>query len=105
MVGGRRVVRACLRGVTYAAIGTALVFAASACPDPAPAPAPTVAPASDSAAAIAVPADVLAKAGLTDGVPPCATEDSDDCYWDAPTMGNGHGRSFVVIDGHYFFGR
>lgn len=30
---------------------------------------------------------------------PCATEDSDNCWWDAARDGNGTGRSFVVIDG------
>jgi hypothetical protein len=29
-------------------------------------------------------------------LPPCATEDSVSCYWDGPTMGNGHGRSYTV---------
>ena len=30
-------------------------------------------------------------------VPPCPTEDSPGpCFWDAATMGNGRGRSFVV---------
>jgi hypothetical protein len=28
-------------------------------------------------------------------LPPCPTEDSSDCYWDAATMGNGQGRSFI----------
>lgn len=32
-------------------------------------------------------------------LPDCPTEDSDDCYWDAQTMGNGQGRSFYVIAG------
>ena len=32
-------------------------------------------------------------------LPPCATEDSDNCYWDASTRGNGKGSSFVVIEG------
>jgi hypothetical protein len=32
-------------------------------------------------------------------LPPCPTEDSDDCYWDAATMGNGSGRSFMVESG------
>ena len=30
---------------------------------------------------------------------PCATEDSDNCYWDADMQGNGLGRSFTVING------
>lgn len=32
-------------------------------------------------------------------LPPCEVEDADNCYWDAATMGNGEGRSFVTIDG------
>lgn len=33
------------------------------------------------------------------GLPACATEDSDNCYWDAEEQGNGQGRSFSVVDG------
>lgn len=33
------------------------------------------------------------------GFPPCATEDSLNCVWDASTMGNGTGSSFVDIGG------
>lgn len=29
---------------------------------------------------------------------PCATEDSNGCYWDGETMGSGNGRSFIVTD-------
>lgn len=32
-------------------------------------------------------------------LPPCSTEDSDDCRWDADRQGNGAGRSFTVVDG------
>ncbi len=32
-------------------------------------------------------------------LPTCATEDSDNCYWDATERGNGKGRSFTVVDG------
>ncbi len=32
-------------------------------------------------------------------LPPCASEDSDQCYWDAPNRGNGKGRSFYRLDG------
>ena len=35
---------------------------------------------------------------------PCEQEDSDNCYWDAEVQGNGQGRSFVVIDGTYYYG-
>jgi hypothetical protein len=30
-------------------------------------------------------------------LPPCATEDSDNCYWDAQTMGDGAGKDSVVV--------
>ena len=40
----------------------------------------------------------LAKIGRST-LPACATEDSDDCQWDARTSGNGEGRSFVTIHG------
>lgn len=29
-------------------------------------------------------------------LPPCATEDSTGCYWDADTMGNGLGSDVVA---------
>lgn len=32
-------------------------------------------------------------------LPPCATEDSDDCYWDASSRDNGLGQSFTVRNG------
>lgn len=28
---------------------------------------------------------------------PCPYEDSKNCYWNAETMGNGQGQSFVTI--------
>lgn len=36
--------------------------------------------------------------GTPPALPPCPTEDSVGCYWDAPTMGNGDGRSYTVDD-------
>ena len=30
---------------------------------------------------------------------PCPTEDSTNCVWDATAQGNGHGQSFIDIDG------
>lgn len=33
-------------------------------------------------------------------VPACPTEDSNNCYWDAQTQGNGRGQSFIDIGGH-----
>lgn len=35
-------------------------------------------------------------------LPPCATEDSTDCLWDADTRGNGEGTSFVDVDGETY---
>lgn len=35
-------------------------------------------------------------------LPPCAFEDSSDCYWNAATRGNGYGESFVDIGGLLF---
>jgi hypothetical protein len=69
-------------------------------PEPAPA---TVAPLPGSVASIRVPASVIARVYPDMTIPPCATEDSHDCYWDAATMGNGHGRSFVAIGGHVYY--
>ena len=37
---------------------------------------------------------------LMAGLPPCATEDSANCYWNARTMGNGQGRSFIDLGGY-----
>lgn len=31
-------------------------------------------------------------------LPPCPTEDSNNCYWDATAHGNGQGRSFYTIN-------
>lgn len=31
---------------------------------------------------------------------PCATEDSQNCTWDAAHRGNGLGSSFVTFDGY-----
>lgn len=33
---------------------------------------------------------------LTPDLPPCATEDSTGCYWDADTMGNSQGEDVVA---------
>lgn len=38
-------------------------------------------------------------------LPPCAMEDSDNCYWDAATMGNGTGESFVTFRGVTYYAR
>lgn len=36
-------------------------------------------------------------------LPPCTTEDSANCYWDASTRGNGQGVSFVDVAGHVIY--
>lgn len=36
-------------------------------------------------------------------LPPCATEDSDNCFWDAQERGNRLGRSFVTVNGTRLF--
>lgn len=33
--------------------------------------------------------------GPRDTLPACASEDATGCYWDADTMGNGHGHDVV----------
>lgn len=35
--------------------------------------------------------------------PPCATEDSINCVWEGPTMGNHQGATFVDIGGEPFY--
>lgn len=34
--------------------------------------------------------------------PKCEYEDSTNCYWDATTMGNGKGTSFVNVNGNLY---
>ena len=46
--------------------------------------------------------DAIADAGGVckgEPLPPCPVEDADNCYWDATTMGNGLGRSFITVNG------
>lgn len=40
---------------------------------------------------------------MTNTLPPCLTEDSTNCFWDAAVQGNGSGESFIDINGtaHY----
>lgn len=37
--------------------------------------------------------------------PACATEDSTNCFWNADTMGNGTGNSFIDINGTAYYVR
>ena len=43
------------------------------------------------------------KAKTPSPLPPCVTEDSHDCFWDAQHRGNGLGRSFVDIAGIVYY--
>lgn len=36
-------------------------------------------------------------------LPPCQMEDSQNCYWDAGTSGNGAGHSFIDIAGTAYY--
>lgn len=36
-------------------------------------------------------------------VVPCKWEDSNNCYWDAKSRGNGKGKSFVTLKGKTYF--
>lgn len=36
-------------------------------------------------------------------LPPCQTEDGDNCHWDAAARGNGEGRSFNAVGGQLFY--
>lgn len=46
----------------------------------------------------AMPAPASSQIGTGPGgtLPPCPTEDSTGCYWDADTMGNGLGHDVVT---------
>lgn len=37
--------------------------------------------------------------------PACITEDSHNCFWNAATMGNGTGNSFIDINGTAYYVR
>ncbi len=39
---------------------------------------------------------VSAASLICEEIPPCKTEDSTECFWDAETMGNGNGNSFIA---------
>jgi hypothetical protein len=52
----------------------------------------------------AAPAHVTAPAApAASALPACPSEDSDNCYWDAATMGNGTGTSFVMLNGVAYY--
>lgn len=37
------------------------------------------------------------------GLPPCGTEDSSNCIWDAEKYGNGEGKSFIEYEGSIYY--
>lgn len=43
--------------------------------------------------------------GVTNSIVQCATEDSTNCYWNAATMGNGTGNSFIDVNGTAYYVR
>jgi hypothetical protein len=62
------------------------------------------------AALWAIPADQLADGPALDAacypldrLPACEMEDSDNCYWNAATRGNGRGRSFASVNGALYY--
>jgi hypothetical protein len=62
--------------------------------------APTVTPEPGSPATIKLP---IAQMGPNIVIPPCPTEDSENCYWDAAQRGNGIGTSFIRFDGVTYY--
>lgn len=66
---------------------------------------PQIARQSSAIASIKLPASAVAHIrSLPDQViPPCAHEDSDDCFWDAKAHGNDQGRSFISIQGVTYY--
>jgi len=36
-------------------------------------------------------------------LPPCVSEDAHNCYWDAQSMRNHVGKSFIDIDGEVLY--
>ena len=88
---------------TIAVLTVGIATTAACTPEPAPAaPAPTVTPPAGSAATIPLPRSVIDQ--FPDlSLAPCATEDAQNCYWDAATMGNGTGVSFINWAGTYYY--
>ena len=48
-------------------------------------------------------ADPLPTPAPSSTLPPCEYEDSDNCFWDAQSRGNGEGTSFVVLDNIVYY--
>lgn len=55
-----------------------------------------------SAPATEVQTDTVSTPALPE-LPPCATEDSENCYWDAANHGDGQGTSFVRWNGVTYY--
>lgn len=66
---------------------------------------PTASP--TAAHSIHLPNSVIAEIRASNAdatLAPCTTEDSDNCYWDASTMGNSKGNSFIAWNGNHYYG-
>jgi hypothetical protein len=70
------------------------VSPATAAPTAAPKPVPT-ATATAAPETLAKPLNSVATDDGALYLPPCAEEDSHNCYWNAKVAGNGHGESFL----------
>lgn len=55
------------------------------------------------AAGVALALVLSASPAAAPSLPACAHESSTNCVWNAQTSGNGHGRSFVDIDGVAYY--
>jgi len=89
------------RKLAYAVIGgaiggialTACIAAVTSPEDTAPTPTPTATEAPIVVEVTGEPTPTESPLSL----PPCPTEDSDGCYWDADTMGNHKGTDSVTV--------
>jgi len=93
-----------LASLSLAAVAVGLLTMGACLPDPAPVDAPSQAPAIEAPSQEA-PAIDAPVSGPTYTLPPCASEDSDNCYWDASERGNGQGTDFVALNGMVYYPR
>lgn len=97
-----RVVRSIAQVAAYTVVGAALTVACMTGSPRVPTSAhdaPTV-----QYAGVELPMSVSRDITAHGGINACATEDSDNCYWDAGAAGNGVGQSFVAWDGQVYYG-
>lgn len=67
-----------------------------------PALAPTIAPRAVDTVKAAPKVITKTVTKVVPYLPPCKTEDSDNCIWDASKRGNGLGTSFIAYRGHIY---